>query len=383
MRLRDNYSGKVVPEARNLNNPAQAERNGAQCGVKRLPNLVRACRRYATILLLMLLMVAGGNNAVAQDTVYHPFADHSVWSVNNIKYGTWGDTVICGKNYLKVYKQEEDHPFVFNVEQAEYFCAIRNDTAAQRVYGVYKEATTVYLYNQNTHGFQSYYSTDTTEFLLYDFSITEGDTVTIASFDDIYNTYYQNGIYLYTITPFQSQYDYDILLNDSTTRKVRYMDLLYVDFGEQFIREIEGIGNIHSPFTIGTDGFMYPWEGSILELICYEQDNNLLLHRLSADYEGDDDCFSFGNVSVTEIKEQQWKVYPNPANGFVHIELLEQKGNTNKQLSVYAITGQIIDSYIFNSHNFEINLQNYPSGIYIIKVTDETGIVLQEKIIKQ
>ncbi|MBR0076793.1 MAG: T9SS type A sorting domain-containing protein [Bacteroidales bacterium] len=38
---------------------------------------------------------------------------------------------------------------------------------------------------------------------------------------------------------------------------------------------------------------------------------------------------------------------------------------------------------MFNSQNFEINLQNYPSGIYIIKMTDDTGVVLQEKIIKQ
>ena len=51
MRLRDFYLDKVVPEARNLNNPAQAKQSGAQCGVESLPHLLRACRRYATILL--------------------------------------------------------------------------------------------------------------------------------------------------------------------------------------------------------------------------------------------------------------------------------------------------------------------------------------------
>ncbi len=45
---------------------------------------------FKTLLLLVVLVVAGGNSVTAQDTVYHPFADHSVWSVNNIKYGTWG-----------------------------------------------------------------------------------------------------------------------------------------------------------------------------------------------------------------------------------------------------------------------------------------------------
>ena len=66
MRLRDDHSDKVVPEARNLNNPAQAERSGAQCGVESLSHLLRACRRYATVLLLTLLMAAGGNSAKAQ-----------------------------------------------------------------------------------------------------------------------------------------------------------------------------------------------------------------------------------------------------------------------------------------------------------------------------
>ncbi|MBR0078266.1 MAG: hypothetical protein IJP72_07710, partial [Bacteroidales bacterium] len=57
MRLRDYYSDKVVPEARNLSNPAQAERSGAQCGVGENTLSVRACRRYATVFLLTLLMV--------------------------------------------------------------------------------------------------------------------------------------------------------------------------------------------------------------------------------------------------------------------------------------------------------------------------------------
>lgn len=57
---------KDVPEARNLNNPAQAERSGAQCGVERRPNPVRACRRYAIVLLLTLLIATVGNSATAQ-----------------------------------------------------------------------------------------------------------------------------------------------------------------------------------------------------------------------------------------------------------------------------------------------------------------------------
>ena len=107
--------------------------------------------------LLVLLLATMGSGVMAQKTEYHPFADNAVWSVNNIKYATHGDTTICGRDYLKVYRQEEDHPFDFDVEQAEYFCAIRNDTVGKRVYGIYKEAATVHYYNPNEFlDFQSY-----------------------------------------------------------------------------------------------------------------------------------------------------------------------------------------------------------------------------------
>ena len=123
-------------------------------------------------LLLALLIAAAGSGAMAQETEYHPFADNAVWSVNNIKYATHGDTTICGRDYLKVYRQEEDHPFDFDVEQAEYFCAIRNDTAAQRVYGIYKESMPLYYFPPYCP-IESYapigMTTDTSEFLLYVF----------------------------------------------------------------------------------------------------------------------------------------------------------------------------------------------------------------------
>ena len=332
-------------------------------------------------LLLSLLLTAGGS-AMAQETEYHPFADNAVWSVNNIKYATHGDTTICGREYLKVYRQEEDHPFDFDVEQAEYFCAIRNDTAAQRVYGIYKEAATVYYYNPNEFlDFQSYMSTDTTEFLLYDFSLTEGDTTTVASFDDIYDS---PGIYLYIVAPFHSEYDYDITLSDTTIRKVHHMEIMYLPVmgGRRYLEWIEGIGNIDGTFTIGGDIFDV-WESSYIELICYEEDGNLLLSRPQAEYDNVMDCFSMGNVGIAVVERTEMAIYPNPTNGHISISLSNTQNNTIKRVAIYTITGQTIYSNIFNSQSIEMDIENYPSGLYVIKITVDSGNVLQAKIIKQ
>ena len=332
-------------------------------------------------LLLSLLMAAMGNGAMAQETEYHPFADNAVWSVNNIKYATHGDTTICGRNYLKVYRQEEDHPFDFDVEQAEYFCAIRNDTAAQRVYRIYREAATVYYYNPNEFlDFQNYVSTDTTEFLLYDFSLAEGDTTTIASFDDIYDS---PGIYLYIVSPFHSEYDYDITLSDTTIRKVHNMEIMYLPVmgGRTHLEWIEGIGNIDGTFTIGD--IFGVWESSYLELICYELDGNLLLSRPQAEYDNVMDCFSMGNVGIAVAEKTEMAIYPNPTNGHVSISLSNTQNNTIKKVAVYTITGQMVYSNIFNSQSIEMDIRNYPSGMYVIEITVDSGDVLQTKIIKQ
>ena len=340
--------------------------------------------KIRTFLLLSLLLTAGGNSATAQDTVYHPFADHSVWSVNNIKYGTWGDTIICGRNYLKVYRQESDHPFNFDVEQAEYFCAIRNDTAAQRVYGIYKAGVPVW--STYCIGHYDYLPSDTTsdtsEFLLFDFSIESGDIIEVASFEGL-------DVYLYNISTYEGEYPDSVLLLNNTSRRVKRVivpNAYYYPYslGQcDFIEWIEGIGGPNGVFNIDISAFFAISETTSPRLLCFEEEGDLMMSYTEWDDDYTYDCFYLPYVGTIENTKAQGVIYPNPTNGFVHIDLSGQEENLPKQVSIYSVTGQIIDSYIFNFQSFEINLQNYPSGVYILKMTDNSGIVLQEKIIKQ
>ena len=339
---------------------------------------------FKTLLLLVVLVVAGGNSVTAQDTVYHPFADHSVWSVNNIKYGTWGDTIICGRNYLKVYRQESDHPFNFDVEQAEYFCAIRNDTAAQRVYGIYKAGVPVW--STYCIGHYDYLPSDTTsdtsEFLLFDFSIESGDIIEVASFEGL-------DVYLYNISTYEGEYPDSVLLLNNTSRRVKRVivpNAYYYPYslGQcDFIEWIEGIGGPNGVFNIDISAFFAISETTSPRLLCFEEEGDLMMSYTEWDDDYTYDCFYLPYVGTIENTKAQGVIYPNPTNGFVHIDLSGQEENLPKQVSIYSVTGQIIDSYIFNFQSFEINLQNYPSGVYILKMTDNSGIVLQEKIIKQ
>ena len=144
---------------------------------------------------------------------------------------------------------------------------------------------------------------------------------------------------------------------------------------------VEGVGNMDGTFTVARTSLGFAWEGTMMWLLCYEQNGSTLLSRSGFDLDLNYDCYY--HVGIEETLLLEGNIYPNPTNGLLHIDLSGQEESLSKQVSIYSVTGQIIDSYVFNSHNFEINLQDYPSGIYIIKVTDETGIVLQGKIIKR
>jgi hypothetical protein len=79
-------------------------------------------------------------------TNYTLFPDNAIWSVNTVKYKTFGDTVINNPHYLKVYQQEKLQPFEFDINKANYFCAIRNDTVNKKVLGIYHKPTGVRPY---------------------------------------------------------------------------------------------------------------------------------------------------------------------------------------------------------------------------------------------
>ena len=342
---------------------------------------------FKTLFLLVLLVAAGGfsQQVKAQEDSYYPFADNAVWSNKNIKYATSGDTTICGKNYLKVYRQKEDHPFDFDVEQAEYFCAIRNDTAAQRVYGIYKEQSIVYKYVSGTYPFYAIVdtTTDTTEFLLYDFGMETEDTVLVASFEEYFYEYDAPGIYVYEVSLHQQSPV--VTLSDSSTRKVLEVELLHWtlpnSYEDNILEWVEQIGNMRGTFTVGKGWLEGIYEGPYLTLLCYEQDGNLLFSRPWADSDLNYDCFN--NSGIEDDAIMYGNIYPNPTTGKVTVSLPESWGKRASQVSVYNANGQRVMSQTKHTHIFELSLYNLPNGMYIMQIIGDDKQVISKKIIKR
>ncbi|GEM_PF-3318215 len=70
-------------------------------------------------------------------------------------------------------------------------------------------------------------------------------------------------------------------------------------------------------------------------------------------------------------------VYPNPTNGIININSLKQLYS----LELFDMTGKLVQSY--PASNKQINLSNFPSGVYILKAVDQAGKTNNIKIIRK
>jgi len=74
--------------------------------------------------------------------------------------------------------------------------------------------------------------------------------------------------------------------------------------------------------------------------------------------------------NVTNNFSIKTKIYPNPTNDIIRIDL--EKNNSNITIEITNNLGQIIKSGKFNSTSEVIlNLENLTAGIYFIKVENE------------
>ena len=78
-------------------------------------------------------------------------------------------------------------------------------------------------------------------------------------------------------------------------------------------------------------------------------------------------------VGIGEVTPQSYHVYPNPTTGAIHV-----LGDIHR-ITVYDMSGRVVAST--DSH--VINLQSWPNGTYLVRVTDTEGNMSITKVIKR
>jgi len=96
---------------------------------------------------------------------------------------------------------------------------------------------------------------------------------------------------------------------------------------------------------------------------------------------GIDACLNISTSFITDIPDNmnsQIRIYPNPANARIIVELDPSKVCT---LSITSISGQVMERSVLHETIKEIDISSYPEGVYIISVSSK-DFITTSKIIK-
>ena len=73
-------------------------------------------------------------------------------------------------------------------------------------------------------------------------------------------------------------------------------------------------------------------------------------------------------------------IYPNPAADKLYIERVKSSSKANVLL--YTVTGQLVRQVEMKGNKQLINTSNLSEGLYLLRITDERGILLKmDKVI--
>lgn len=74
------------------------------------------------------------------------------------------------------------------------------------------------------------------------------------------------------------------------------------------------------------------------------------------------------NTYVNKIRNNQFSVYPNPASEHISIDLTYIQGKL-KTVNIFELTGKKISGFLTEENKVVLNISDYPSGIYFVKVS--------------
>jgi hypothetical protein len=97
--------------------------------------------------------------------------------------------------------------------------------------------------------------------------------------------------------------------------------------------------------------------------------------------------FSRSNVialsteNIAESIASNMAVFPNPTSGMISINLFEQF--SGKSIVLTSITGERLFESNVNNTSFQLNMEEYASGIYLLQLRDKNGVIESKRIVKQ
>ncbi len=290
----------------------------------------------------------------AQSQTYKPFpTDSAVWGFNQtgpsgtsyVKEKVKGDTLLGGKNYHKVYSQ------------------------TNLLTGFYREFGKKIYSKINSYA-------DTSEILIYDFNLNVGDTF----YDKRTHPSLGSFKYKYVLTAITTTSLTTDVRKQYTFSSAGYQGPanIYSNLGSACnFYWIEGIGSLSGIFN-NRDALIEGTECYIAALIsnasfsylkCFEHKNVQFMSQ---------SCLILNQKEINN--DLTFKIYPNPSNSFLNIELENFSAPKNLTVKLVNLLGQIV---LDCKQEKTLNISSLKNGIYFLQLFDKENLIATEKIIKE
>lgn len=205
---------------------------------------------------------------------------------------------------------------------------------------------------------------DSLEVLIYDFSLSVGDTLWSANWNNAWFVTTPNGN-VYWKNQNRAIIDSIGQTTLGNNEIVRVFYLTPIDpFGSLGpITIIEGVG--------GTNGFRYPFnhefENSI-DLLCVNDNGTALFGWCNS---------VILNLNDQKVNSTSFKIYPNPTSD----RIISIEGKELESVKIHDITGKLIIKATPKTDKTTIDLNNQPQGIYFIRAEFKNGDITTKKLI--
>lgn len=295
----------------------------------------------------VFVIASAAKQSHAQTNVYHPFPDSAAtWNIHfgwycfmngtgdeNYSITISGDTLISSQTYHKL-----TTPYVESFSTGTcggistgYKGAIREDTLNRKVFFIPP--------------------TDTTEQLLYDFTMQVGDTV--KGYIETFNVDIVQSI--------------DSVLVGNNYRKRWSINPSYqIDF-------IEGIGSTYGLIEF-SPGFT---DAAFFSITCFQQNGQTLYPDTITNCQ-----LIMTSVNSIESYSTLANISPNPFSTRTTVQITSSElRSTSYELEMYDVFGRMVKEFAIRSSPFVIERGNLPSGIYFIQLEEEGKPVAAGKLV--
>ncbi len=299
-------------------------------------------KRPFRLLTLLFILCAVHYSAKAQ--TWFPIA--AKWYYYIPQYiGTWGPT---GAIKIEVVKDT-----VINSTQCKLLSQLyyphQNDSTWE---------ANIYAYEKND---SVYFLRNDTFILTYDFSLPIGDSISMRNYYDGADSLPGN-----------------VCPQADTFMRLPITSSGVISANGQTLRYYTSSG-----FTVieklGSTEFIYPYYNCLLDytqpqLACY-------FDSLVGTYQIDSTlpCFSFPTAVSDLSNSLSLKLFPNPAQSYAVIQLDENSIGAAVQIN--DAEGRMVAKYKMANNTLQIATGSFSSGVYFVRVTDNTGLSIVRKLV--